>query len=283
MKYERSYQVASLCALLFHAFVVFLLVYHPQSERPALIAEIKQPMNRPTSEPEIVKAVSVNAQEVSAAIEQLKAERAQQAQAEAKRQKALAAEAEALRQRRVQEQRRLEALRAESARAAQKRKQEAIAEQKRLEAVKQQQAKEAQKLEALKKEQMLLQKQQQAEKERALEQARLEKERIDAANRARTAGVIDKYKALILSAISQQWILPDQVNTSLSSRFTIRLAPNGAVLDVQLTRSSGDPVLDRSAQAAIYKASPLPVPSEPDMFNLFREISLTVRPENVRG
>ncbi len=97
------------------------------------------------------------------------------------------------------------------------------------------------------------------------------------------SGVVDKYKALILGAIGQQWILPDQVNTSLSSRFKIRLAPNGAVLEVQLTRSSGDPVLDRSAQAAIYKASPLPIPSDPEMFNVFREISLTVRPENVRG
>lgn len=53
--------------------------------------------------------------------------------------------------------------------------------------------------------------------------------------------------------------------------------------EVTLTRSSGDPLLDRSAQTAIYKASPLPVPTDSETFNLFRDISLTVRPEQVRG
>lgn len=107
--------------------------------------------------------------------------------------------------------------------------------------------------------------------------------RAEAANLARVAGEVDKYKALIVDAIGRQWILPDKVNRSLSSQFRIRLAPNGAVLEVALLRSSGDPLLDRSAQNAIYKASPLPVPQDANTFNLFREISLTVRPENVRG
>jgi len=69
----------------------------------------------------------------------------------------------------------------------------------------------------------------------------------------------------------------------MSSQFRIRLAPDGMVLQVSLTRSSGDPLLDRSAQTAIYKASPLPVPTDAETFNLFRDISLTVRPEQVRG
>ena len=102
-------------------------------------------------------------------------------------------------------------------------------------------------------------------------------------DQAKLAGEINKYKAMIINAISQQWILPDKVNHNLSSQFNIRLAPDGAVLEVNLIRSSGDSVLDRSAQTAIYKASPLPVPHDPKVFNLFREISLTVRPENIRS
>lgn len=100
----------------------------------------------------------------------------------------------------------------------------------------------------------------------------------DAANKARLAGEVDKYKAMIIGAISRQWILPENVDSSLSSQFRIRLAPNGSVLEVTLTRSSGDPILDRSAQSAIYKASPLPVPLDPNTFSMFRDISLTVRP-----
>ena len=106
---------------------------------------------------------------------------------------------------------------------------------------------------------------------------------VDSQNSAMMSGEVDKYKALIIGAISRQWILPDNADSKLSSQFRIRLAPDGAVLDVSLIRSSGDSVLDRSAQSAIYKASPLPVPVDPEAFNVFRDISLTVRPENSRG
>lgn len=103
------------------------------------------------------------------------------------------------------------------------------------------------------------------------------------AQQARMAGEVDRYKAMIVNAIGRQWILPEKVNQSLSSQFRIRLAPNGAVLNVTLTRSSGDTILDRSAQSAIYKASPLPVPTDAATFDLFRDITLTVRPESIRG
>lgn len=105
----------------------------------------------------------------------------------------------------------------------------------------------------------------------------------NAENQARLAGEVDKYKALIVNAIGRNWILPEHADSGMSSQFRIRLAPDGMVLEVSLTRSSGDPLLDRSAQTAIYKASPLPVPSDAETFNLFRDISLTVRPEQVRG
>ena len=134
-----------------------------------------------------------------------------------------------------------------------------------------------------------------AEKARA-EQAKADSERKQAADaaaakqaaqdserKARIAGEVDKYKALIVNAIGRNWILPENADGTMSSQFRIRLAPDGNVLEVTLTRSSGDPLLDRSAQTAIYKASPLPVPTDSETFNLFRDISLTVRPEQVRG
>jgi colicin import membrane protein len=37
--------------------------------------------------------------------------------------------------------------------------------------------------------------------------------------------------------------------------------------------------LDCSAIATVYKVSPLPVPTEPELFDKMREISLTVQPE----
>lgn len=167
-----------------------------------------------------------------------------------------------------------------------------------------QQKEEAEKLDALKKkkEELAKAEKEKTEKERAAkelaakekeskEKAELERKRqaalqqaaVDNEKNARLAGEVDKYKALIISAISRQWILPENANSSMSSQFRIRLAPNGAVLEVSLKRSSGDPILDRSAQTAIYKASPLPVPKDPETFDVFRDISLTVRPESARG
>lgn len=94
-------------------------------------------------------------------------------------------------------------------------------------------------------------------------------------------GVVDKYRALIIQSISEHWIVPPQVNKKLFTKLTIRLAPGGAVLEVHVSKSSGDPSLDSSARAAVLKASPLPVPKESADFEPFREFELKVKPETV--
>jgi colicin import membrane protein len=94
-------------------------------------------------------------------------------------------------------------------------------------------------------------------------------------------GIVNKYNALITQAISQQWLVPAGVDKSLSSILLIRLAPGGTVLDVQITKSSGDLALDRSARDAVFKASPLPVPDDEQSFEQFRLFELKVKPENL--
>jgi len=94
-------------------------------------------------------------------------------------------------------------------------------------------------------------------------------------------GEVNKYKALIVQAISERWVVPPQANKKLYCELMIRLAPGGMVLDVQVSRSSGDPSLDGSARAAVIKASPLPVPKDSVAFDAFRQFVLKVKPENV--
>lgn len=306
MIYDKSYRAALALAVMLHGILLLALIIHPESSRrPVLHQEAKRDVTPSESkkldermnEPKIIHAVSVNSQEVQEAVTRLKTARAEERRVEANRQRRLKNEADAARRLRVKEQQRLQQLKAEQAQLAEKRRQALAENKKQLQDINKQKEAEEKRILAMKQEQAAMRKQQEAEaaklaklkqeeKEREArekEQARLEAEREEVANRARVAGIVDKYKALILGAIGRQWILPDQVNSQLSSRFKIRLAPNGGVLDVNLIRSSGDPILDRSAQAAIYKASPLPVPEDPAAFNLFREITLTVRPENVRG
>jgi colicin import membrane protein len=52
-------------------------------------------------------------------------------------------------------------------------------------------------------------------------------------------------------------------------------------LDVKISRSSGNDALDRSAMAAVFKASPLPVPTDPTLLASFRELNLILRPDAV--
>ena len=94
-------------------------------------------------------------------------------------------------------------------------------------------------------------------------------------------GVINKYKALILQAIGQQWVVPSHVNKHLSCEMLIRLAPGGVVMEVNIIKSSGDMFLDRSARAAVFKASPLPVPDDIYSFKPFQQFVLKVKPENI--
>lgn len=94
-------------------------------------------------------------------------------------------------------------------------------------------------------------------------------------------GIVDKYRALIVQAISEHWLVPPQANKKLTSELMIRLDAGGMVLDVRVTKSSGDKALDSSARQAVLKAQPLPVPPKADEFEPFKQFVLKVKPENI--
>lgn len=91
-------------------------------------------------------------------------------------------------------------------------------------------------------------------------------------------GVIDKYKAQILSLVQSNWHI-DRVNAKLKCVYSVTLAPDGSVLSETLVKSSGDDSLDQSAKQAIIASSPLPVPNDPALFNNFRQLMLTLSPQ----
>ncbi|EKD74188.1 MAG: hypothetical protein ACD_45C00043G0001 [uncultured bacterium] len=94
-------------------------------------------------------------------------------------------------------------------------------------------------------------------------------------------GIVNRYQALIQQAISEHWVIPPQSNKKAFSVLLIHLSRQGTVLDVQIAQSSGDPALDYSARAAVFKASPLPVPDDPQAFEAFKQFRLKAKPENV--
>ena len=64
----------------------------------------------------------------------------------------------------------------------------------------------------------------------------------------------------------------------LTAKVLVQLAPGGVVRNVRVIRGSGDPVFDRSVEAAFLRASPLPLPPDPQLFEFYREIEFLFNP-----
>lgn len=98
---------------------------------------------------------------------------------------------------------------------------------------------------------------------------------------AMSAGEFDEYAAKIKEEISRQWITPEGISENTFCKLLIKVAPGGIVLNIVVESSSGDEILERSAKAAVTKASPLPVPQDINAFDRFREIKLKFNPSGV--
>ena len=94
---------------------------------------------------------------------------------------------------------------------------------------------------------------------------------------------IDNQVILIIQAISDHWISPANAKDSDFCKLLVSLNPKGEIIELKVAESSGNRALERSGQAAILKASPLPVPEEPAIFNEIKKIKITFKPEGVVG
>ena len=109
------------------------------------------------------------------------------------------------------------------------------------------------------------------EKERDLAKA--------AALAVRQQGEIASYEDIIRQKVMRSWARPDSARQGMECTLLVRVVPGGAVMSTQLVQSSGNAIFDRSAENAINKASPLPVPDDKSMFEHFREFRFKFRPE----
>ena len=66
----------------------------------------------------------------------------------------------------------------------------------------------------------------------------------------------------------------------LACTLRVRLLPGGDVVDVAVTRSSGNDIFDRRALTAVQKASPLPIPNDSAIFERLnlRDVTFTFKP-----
>lgn len=262
-------------AMIFHITLAVLLIISiinaPKSMPP-------QGLNLKQAD-KIVQATAISSQQVAQEVKQLQDEQtaAQNAQAEklAAMQKA-AADALAAKQ---QQAAQLAALKAQ---------QQALQQQaaQQLAALKQQQVDAAKQLAATQEANVKAQKQaklQQAAKLDLAKQMGAQETQLDKQQNQQVNDEISRYTALILQAISQQWLIPANADPTSFCIVEIKLGDGGVVQSVNLQKSSGNPQLDSSAIAAVYKASPLPVPADPQVFAKMQDINLKVRPADVQS
>lgn len=106
-----------------------------------------------------------------------------------------------------------------------------------------------------------------------------ERARTEAARRVQAAAAADRYKVLIRQKVERHWSRPAGSRQGLECIVRVRLTPGGEVIEARVVRSSGNAVFDRSVESAVFKASPLPVPDSPELFEYFRELDFIFRPE----
>lgn len=101
-------------------------------------------------------------------------------------------------------------------------------------------------------------------------------------NQKRTYGELQPYVEAIARHITQRWIRPTGSPHDLSATVEIQVSSIGEVIpdSVRIIQTSGDLSFDRSIIAAVYQASPLPVPYG-DKFDRFRILNLVFSPSNI--
>lgn len=112
----------------------------------------------------------------------------------------------------------------------------------------------------------------------AEEQARSESEAAEQARSVEEAtGTFD---GAIRQKIERAWRRPASVPVGLSCVVVVRLGPGGTVLSAQVVRSSGNGVFDQSAERAVIRADPLPMPDEADLAARYRQgVELVFKPD----
>ncbi|HLP98466.1 MAG TPA: cell envelope integrity protein TolA [Sideroxyarcus sp.] len=105
-----------------------------------------------------------------------------------------------------------------------------------------------------------------------------ERERVRAEVDAAVATQVGKYQDMIRSKIRRNIVMPPDVPETAKAEFKVTLLPGGDVLEVELLKSSGNAAYDNAVERAIYKAQPLPLPSDASLQKMFRELKLTIRP-----
>lgn len=94
---------------------------------------------------------------------------------------------------------------------------------------------------------------------------------------ASASPAMDAYRFAISQKIRRSWSVPASASEDTLCTVRVRQMAGGEIVGVTILNCNGDEAVKRSVEAAVHRASPLPEPSDPDLFRPILEINL--RPE----
>lgn len=94
---------------------------------------------------------------------------------------------------------------------------------------------------------------------------------------ARTSTAMTTWVGQITRKIQDSWLRPPSARAGIVCELTVTQVPGGEVTNARVGSCNGDPVVKQSIVDAAYRASPLPPPPDPSLFE--RTLIITFRPD----
>jgi colicin import membrane protein len=94
---------------------------------------------------------------------------------------------------------------------------------------------------------------------------------------ARTGAALASWQAQIAAKINRAWLRPPTARPGIECVLNVTQVPGGEVTQVSIGQCNGDQAVRESIEAAVYRASPLPPPPDPAMFD--RNLTLNFKPD----
>ena len=116
------------------------------------------------------------------------------------------------------------------------------------------------------------------EKERQLQEQR-EVEEARQRDQTQAYSAIGALVGRIGAKVRENWNKPLGSITGLETVISVKVQRTGEVVSVKVVKSSGYDFFARSAENAVYKASPLPFPDEPRYYEFIKEFNFKFVPD----
>ena len=97
------------------------------------------------------------------------------------------------------------------------------------------------------------------------------------AKKARAGPALASWQAQIAARINRAWLRPPTARPGIECMLNVTQVPGGEVTEVAIGACNGDQAVRESIQAAVYRASPLPPPPDPALFD--RHLRIDFKPD----